>query len=170
MGHRGISFSDVVPIFICLPSKGFWAFSASQCISFFCFGLQENSFYVSMAGNHEIICWTFSVVLELYFLSKKDFFRFGLCPCNLLWTSYTKSKLSATSMVVCQAELMPVMFGLWRSDISVCQAEINLKSGTFTAVCCSRPSYLQSCLLLHSMPRMLCIIKTVWIVQCHFME
>lgn len=65
MGHRGISFSDVVPIFICLPSKGFWAFSASQCISFFCFVLQENSFYFSMAGNmksfaeHAAQSWNF---------------------------------------------------------------------------------------------------------------
>lgn len=46
MGHREISFSDVVPIFICLPS-----FSASQCISFLCFGPQENSFYFSLTGN-----------------------------------------------------------------------------------------------------------------------
>lgn len=109
-----------------------------------------------------------SSVLELYFISRKDVCKFGLCPRNLCEQGKQKTKLSPTSVLVCQMELMLVMLDLWRSGSSVCQAGINLKSGIYTAVYCSRPHYLQNHFFLHCVQRMLCTIKPEWVVQCWF--
>lgn len=127
---------------------------------FFCFGLQENSLF-QHDWQYEIICCMFSQVLKLYFLSRiftpvifwgqvnqkaVAYFHY----CFVRWSSYLSS----------------LIFG---SDISVSWAEICLKLGKSTAVCCNIPS-VQSQFGLHCVQRMLYTVKTVWIVECQFIE
>lgn len=162
MNHRVIS-SDVVPIFIWLPSfKGFWAFSASQSVSFVLV-FKKTVFYFSMTDSMKLFAghsaWSWSSV----FFQGRIFTPVAFCDqvsekavsyfhaCFVRWSSYLPS----------------LGFG---SDISVSRAGIGLKVGSSTAVSCSIPSYLQSQFCLHCVQRMLYTVKIVWMVECQFIE